>query len=174
MNTQITVSDLPIAQADFVSAEHSQAHGAQILFFGVVRKVNMGRQVVAVAYDAFPPLAEATLTEICEEARTRWGQDLCFRLTHRTGTLQVGEISLAISVSSKHRDESYQASRYVIEELKNRAPVWKKEFYEDGESEWLKGHALCGHGHSGHSVEEAHSSAEGHSDTPPFSSTTSV
>jgi molybdopterin synthase catalytic subunit len=171
MNTQITVSNLPIGQAEFVNAEHSLAHGAQILFFGVVRKVNRGRQVVAVAYDAFPPLAEATLTEICEEARARWGKDLCFRLIHRTGTLQVGEISLAISVSSKHRDESYQASRYVIEELKNRAPVWKKEFYEDGESEWLKGHALCGHGHSG---EDAHSSAEGHSATPPFSSTTSV
>jgi molybdopterin synthase catalytic subunit len=143
---RIQVSDQPIVASDFVVAEeHSQAHGAHILFFGVVRKENLGRKVVAVAYDAFPPLAETVLREICQEARARWGAGLEFRLMHRTGKLSVGEISLAVSVSSQHRDESYQASRYVIEELKRRAPVWKKEFYEDGESEWLKGHALCAH-----------------------------
>lgn len=145
MKLDIRVHSDPIEPAAFVAQEHSIAHGARILFFGVVRKENLGRQVISVAYDAFPPLAEATLTQICKEACTRWGEDLQFRLIHRTGTLKVGEISLAISVSSKHRDESYQASRYVIEELKKRAPVWKKEFYEDGESDWLKGHALCGH-----------------------------
>ena len=56
--------------------------------------------------------------------------------------------SLAVAVSSRHRDESYEASRYLIEQLKERAPIWKKEYYTDGESEWLKGHALCGHHHS--------------------------
>jgi molybdopterin synthase catalytic subunit len=122
-------------------------HGAEILFLGVVRDINMGKTVTAVAYDAFGPLAEKTLTEIASEAKIKWGQDLQVVIHHRTGTLKVGEASLAIAVSSRHRDESYQASRYIIEEIKERAPIWKKEFYLDGETEWLKGHALCQQGH---------------------------
>jgi molybdopterin synthase catalytic subunit len=133
-----------------------RGHGAEILFLGVVRDINLGRSVTAVAYDAFPPLAEKTLATIASEAKEKWG-DLQIAIFHRTGKLSVGEVSLAIAVSSKHRDESYQASRYVIEEIKERAPIWKKEFYTDGESEWLKGHALCQHGKT-------------HSDKPAFSS----
>ena len=145
VETKIQVSALPIVAGEFVAGDHSEDYGARIIFFGVVRKENLGRQVVSVSYDTFPPLAETVLREICVEAQTEVGSALQVRIEHRTGNLLVGEISLAISVSSKHRDESYRASRYIIEELKQRAPVWKKEFYEDGESEWLKGHALCGH-----------------------------
>jgi molybdopterin synthase catalytic subunit len=104
--------------------------------------------VEAVAYDAFQPLAEKVLGEISEEARLKYANDLKVVLQHRTGKLKVGEISLAIAVSSRHRDEAYEASRYIIEELKQRAPIWKKEYYTDGETDWLKGHALCGHHHS--------------------------
>ncbi|MCM2279943.1 MAG: molybdenum cofactor biosynthesis protein MoaE [Oligoflexia bacterium] len=129
-------------------------HGAETLFLGVVREHNLGRKVLGVSYDAFAPLAETVLREICKEARARWGESLKFAVTHRTGRLDVGEISVAIAVGSRHRDEAYQASRYVIEELKIRAPIWKKEHYEDGESEWLKGHALCSHGERAHAREK--------------------
>jgi molybdopterin synthase catalytic subunit len=145
METFVKVSDDIISAAEFVNGNHPPGHGAHIIFFGKVREENLGRHVIAVAYDAFPSLAESVLMGICTEARNQWGQNMSFRLIHRTGKLNVGEISLALSVSSKHRDESYLASRYILEELKKRAPVWKKEFYSDGESEWLKGHALCGH-----------------------------
>jgi molybdopterin synthase catalytic subunit len=144
----IRVSDEAINAMTALNALQStgatSGHGAEILFLGVVRDINLGRKVTAVAYDAFPPLAEKTLAAIADEARAQWG-DLQIAIFHRTGKLTVGEVSLAIGVSSRHRDESYLASRWIIEEIKERAPVWKKEFYSDGESEWLKGHALCQH-----------------------------
>lgn len=122
------------------------SHGAQLLFHGVVRNINHGRQVQAVSYDAFRPLAESCFQEICQEATERWGKTLQVALIHRVGRLEVGEVSVSIAVGLPHRDEAYQASRYIIEELKKRAPIWKKEHYIDGESEWLQGHALCSHG----------------------------
>jgi molybdopterin synthase catalytic subunit len=120
-------------------------HGAQLVFTGVVRNRNHGRNVLTVSYDAFAPLAQTTFREICEEAQAKWGKSLYLALVHRVGTLQIGDISVIVLVSSPHRDESYQASRYIIENLKTRAPIWKKETYDDGETEWLQGHALCGH-----------------------------
>lgn len=118
--------------------------GAHIVFFGVVRNLNEGRRVLAVTYDAHRPLAEKTFREIAEEACTRWGSDLGIFVAHRTGRLSVGEVSVLIGVASPHRDEAYEASRYVIEQLKVRSPVWKQEHYADGDSTWLKGHSLRG------------------------------
>lgn len=123
----------------------SPGHGAKILFTGVVRNSNLGKKVLAVSYDAFIPMTEKVFLEICEEARARSGPDLDLLLVHRIGRLEVGEISIAIVASSPHRDEAYQASRFIIENVKHRAPIWKKEHYEDGETQWLEGHALCSH-----------------------------
>lgn len=120
--------------------------GAQLVFAGVVRNRNDGRQVLAVTYDAHRPLAEKTFREIAEEACARWGADLNIVVAHRAGRLSVGEVSVVIGVASPHRDEAYEASRYVIEQLKVRSPVWKQEHYADGDSEWLKGHSLRGGG----------------------------
>lgn len=142
------VTDKRISPIDVFELASDLSHGAQNFFFGAVRAKNLGRTVVAVAYDAFVPLAEATLFEIAREARSKWGESLKICVTHRTGKLEVGELSVAIGVSSPHRNESYQASRYIIEQIKKRAPIWKKEFYDNGETEWLKGHALCQHSHS--------------------------
>lgn len=136
-------------------------HGAQNYFFGSVRDFNMGKNVVAVSYDAYIPLGEKVLREIAYEAQDRWGLDLRICVVHRVGTLAVGEMSVGIGVSSPHRDESYQASRYIIEQIKIRAPIWKKEHYEDGETEWLKGHALCQHSQS-HSHNHSHNHNHDH------------
>ena len=119
-------------------------HGAEVCFFGVIRDENRGRRVVAVSYDVFEPLALTAFRGICEKAREKWGKGLRVFLMHRKGTLEVGEVAVAIGVSSPHRDEAYQASRYIIEEVKHQAPIWKKEHYERGESEWVQGHSLCG------------------------------
>lgn len=140
---QITERSInPMAVFDFIS---EVSHGAQTLFFGAVRGKNRGRDVVAVGYDAAIPLAQHTLHIIADEVRVMWGDSLRVCVYHRVGKLLVGDISVAIGVSSPHRDESYLASRYIIEQIKSRAPIWKKEFYSDGETEWLKGHALCQH-----------------------------
>lgn len=141
----IRVSDARILAQDFVGLFQESGHGAQNFFFGAVRPENLGKTVVAVSYDAFVPLAEKVLDEIAQEASGQWGGELRIGIWHRTGRLAPGEISVAIGVSSPHREEAYRASRYAIEQIKLRAPIWKKEHYSNGETEWLKGHALCQH-----------------------------
>ncbi len=137
-------SDSPMSQLPQIS-QIPPIHGAEILFLGKIRNHNLGKAVRAVSYDAHPTLAQKVLREICEEAQGKWGNDLCLIVIHRVGRVEINEISVVIQVSSTHRDEAYQASRYVIEQLKDRVPIWKKEHYLEGESEWLQGHALCSH-----------------------------
>ena len=121
------------------------AHGGEVHFFGVVRDLNDGRRVLAVSYEAHAPLCEATFREIAEAMVQRYGPALDVALVHRVGRLAVGEVSIAICVSSPHRDEAYRASRDIIEAVKHRAPIWKQEHYVDGDSGWVQGHALCAH-----------------------------
>ena len=121
-------------------------HGAADLFIGRVRDLNQGRKVKAVSYDLHPLLCTNVFREICEEARQEWGKSLHFWLEHRRGRLAVGDASVVVAVSSPHRDESFKACRYLVEQMKVRAPVWKQEHYVDGDSEWVQGHALCSHG----------------------------
>jgi molybdopterin synthase catalytic subunit len=136
----------PIVHEDVARELAGAECGAQVVFWGLVRKLNEGRTVLAVTYDAHAPLAEKTLREIGEEARGRWGADLRVVIMHRTGRLEVGEASVVIGVASPHRDEAYQASRYIIEQIKVRSPIWKQEHYADGDSEWLAGHSLSRRG----------------------------
>ncbi len=82
------------------------------------------------------------MEQIAEEALETYGRDLNITFVHRTGRLTVGEISLYIAVSSPHREGAFSASRYLVEELKKRVPIWKKESYEDGQSEWLDGQCI--------------------------------
>lgn len=137
------VSELPVDPARILGEIECPEHGGINIFYGAVRAHNAGKHVAAVGYDAFEPLARVVLGEIVAEARSRWGEGMRVAIQHRTGRLVPGELSVAVGVSSRHRDECYQASRYVIEQLKHRAPIWKKEYYASGETEWLKGHALC-------------------------------
>ena len=110
--------------------------GAVLLFLGIVRNHNEGRTVDHLDYHAYAPMAEATLREIVAEAQQRWEiGDVA--VAHRTGTLAVGEASVAIAVAAPHRAAAYDASRYIIEELKQRVPIWKKEGYRNGDREWL-------------------------------------
>jgi molybdopterin synthase catalytic subunit len=130
-------------RAELVAAELSAPqYGAQLVFWGLVRDENEGKRVHAVSYDVHPALAEKTFREIGEEARERYGRELHVVVIHRAGRLAVGEVSVVVGVASGHRDEAYQASRYVIEQLKQRSPIWKQEHYADGDSEWLLGHSL--------------------------------
>jgi molybdopterin synthase catalytic subunit len=128
----------PLDAAALLASVPTPADGAVLLFVGVVREENEGRAVTHLHYDAYREMAERTLEAIVAEARARWevGE---VRVAHRVGRLEVGEASVAIAVAAPHRDAAYQASRYVIEELKKRAPIWKREGYADGAAEWLPG-----------------------------------
>jgi molybdopterin synthase catalytic subunit len=114
-----------------------QAHsGAVVTFLGTVRDLTDGRVTTALDYEAHPALAEKALAEIEAEARRRWPVgDMA--LVHRLGRLDVGDVSVAIAVSCPHRAEAFEACRYVIERLKERVPIWKKENWADGSGEWV-------------------------------------
>jgi molybdopterin synthase catalytic subunit len=144
MTFKVSVEESPLLAESFVAQVGDPAHGAQVHFFGAVRNHHLGKKVVAVSYDAFVPLAikelEAIAAEVCQG--TPQAKVL---ISHRIGRLQVGELSVAIGVSTPHRDESYKISRAIIEQIKVRVPIWKKEHYENGDSDWVQGHALCQH-----------------------------
>jgi molybdopterin synthase catalytic subunit len=91
-----------------------------------------------MTYEAYEGMATPVLTEIAREAAAILGTDRV-AVVHRVGELGIGDVSVAIAVSSPHRAQSYEASRYVIEEIKKRLPVWKREHYTDGRSEWVEG-----------------------------------
>ena len=143
MHTAIT-RDV-IDPAAVLSGVGSPADGAAILFLGTVREENDGRRVSGMSYDAFVEMAEPVLREIATEAAERIGSDR-IAVVHRIGELGIGEVSVAIAVSSPHRAEAFDAARHIIEQIKQRLPVWKHEHYLDGESSWLAGVAPPGSG----------------------------
>jgi molybdopterin synthase catalytic subunit/molybdopterin converting factor small subunit len=109
--------------------------GAIATFQGTVRRQSRGRTVIALEYEAYSGMAEKVMAEIAAGAQERY--DLCeVAISHRTGRCQVGEVSVAIAVSAPHRQDAFAACRDVIDDLKERVPLWKKELYEGGE-EWI-------------------------------------
>lgn len=127
-----------IDSTKLLSRVGSDEDGAAILFIGVVRNHADGRPVSGMRYDSYVEMSQLELKSIAAEAAERLGTDR-LAVEHRTGELQIGEISVAIAVSSPHRAESFDATRYIIEEIKKRLPVWKKEYYEDGTDSWVEG-----------------------------------
>jgi molybdopterin synthase catalytic subunit len=134
----IAVTDRPIDAATLLSEAASASDGAVLLFLGVVRNHSEGREVGHLEYEAYAPMAERVMGEIALEAAARW-ETGTISVVHRVGRLGVGEVSVAIAVAAPHRGDAYAASRYVIDEVKHRVPVWKREGYTEGESEWLPG-----------------------------------
>jgi molybdopterin synthase catalytic subunit len=111
-------------------------HGAATLFVGTVRDTHRGRDVTGMDYEAYGPMAEAELARIAAEAGERFGVTALV-VEHRVGTLAIGEASVVIAVAHAHRAAALDAQRYVIEELKQRVPIWKREHYTDGTREWV-------------------------------------
>jgi molybdopterin synthase catalytic subunit len=108
--------------------------GAVLLFEGVARDVFEGKRVLHLEYEAYEPMAQSELQRLAAEVLQRW-PSVRLAVVHRTGKVEIGEPSVVIAVGSPHRAEAYEASRYAIDTLKARLPVWKKEIYEDG-SAW--------------------------------------
>jgi molybdopterin synthase catalytic subunit len=115
--------------------------GAVVTFLGTVRDLTDGRVTVALDYEAYPSMAEKKMAEIEQETRARWpvGDIL---MVHRLGHLDVSEVSVAVALSCPHRGEAFEACRFAIDRLKELVPIWKKENWSDGSSEWV---------HPGHS-----------------------
>jgi len=126
----------PIDPAEVIRMVSTRANGAVLLFIGAVRQVNDGRDVTGIDYAAYEAMAQRELEAIVAEGIARFGTpDVA--IVHRLGELTVEEVSVAIAVGHPHRDTAYAVSRWVIEELKRRVPIWKREHYVDGTREWV-------------------------------------
>lgn len=129
------LTSAPIDLGPLLESVQSPARGGVASFLGTVRDHHGGRSVLRLDYSAYEPMAEAEIARIVAEAGSRW--DVEVAVQHRMGRLAVGDIAVAIAVGSAHRDEAFIACRYVIEELKRRVPIWKREYFADGAVEWV-------------------------------------
>jgi MoaE-MoaD fusion protein len=127
--------DGPLDLGAVVAEVEDERAGAIATFQGTVRRQSRGRTVIALEYEAYAGMAEKVMAEIAAGVKERY--DLCeVAIAHRTGRCEIGEVSVAIAVSAPHRQDALSACRDVIDELKERVPLWKKELYEGGE-EWI-------------------------------------
>jgi len=130
----------PIDISALMASVPDTESGAENIFIGRIRGTAQGDRVTGMEYEAQEILAEKIIAEIIHETKARWSvREIC--LQHRIGTLKAGEISIFISVKSSHRDEAFQACRFLIDQIKKRAPIWKKEYYQNT-SKWLENNPL--------------------------------
>ncbi|GBC98909.1 Molybdopterin synthase catalytic subunit [bacterium HR17] len=132
----VAVTDQPINVPALLHMVETSEAGAVVTFLGAVRRHSHGKTVTAVTYEAFVPMAEQELQRIGEEMQQRW-QLSRVALVHRVGTLSVGEVSVAIVVAAPHRADAFDAARYAIERIKEIVPIWKREHFADGSSQWV-------------------------------------
>jgi molybdopterin synthase catalytic subunit/adenylyltransferase/sulfurtransferase len=120
----------------------SAKNGAESIFVGRVRNENSGKKVTAVTYDVHDQAVIKSFQSICNDAKSKFDKNANVFLEHAKGYVAVGEISILIAVSSGHRDEAFKICRYILEEIKHKSPIWKKEHYIEGNEKWLPGHSV--------------------------------
>jgi len=125
-----------IDPAALTESVRSTSAGAVVLFLGTVREMTNGRQTVALDYEAFPKMAQAQLEELLAAARRQW-PIVNAGIVHRLGHLDLGDISVAVAVSTPHREQAFADGKFLIDRLKEVVPIWKKENWADGTSEWV-------------------------------------
>jgi molybdopterin synthase catalytic subunit len=125
-----------IDTAALLARVQSPAAGAVVLFLGTTRELTGGRGTESLDYEAYPQMAEKKLAELESEARRRWPVIECC-VVHRLGHLLPGEASVAVAVSTPHRDDAFAAGRWLIDTIKTEVPIWKRENWSDGSADWV-------------------------------------
>lgn len=132
----ITLTHEPIDTAALTESVRDHAAGAIVLFLGTVRELTDDKRTLALDYEAYPEMAQAKLEELANTARADWPiTDL--GIIHRLGHLELGDVSVAVAVSCPHRIDAFEAGRFLIDQLKETVPIWKKENFADGTTEWV-------------------------------------
>ena len=127
-----SLTDQPIQIDELVRFVTEAKSGAIVTFIGTTRDHNEGRRVLALSYEAYAGMAEKELERVGREAKERWNIEK-IAIVHRVGRVDIGQASVAIAVSSAHRNDAFEACRFAIEEIKRSVPIWKKELFEGGE-----------------------------------------
>lgn len=129
------LTDTPLDPAALEQAVHGPDRGAVVVFTGTVRDHHVGKEVTGLSYSAYGTMAEGECAGIVAEAEGRW--PVTIALGHRVGDLAVGDIAVVVAVAGEHRAVAFEACRFVIEEVKRRVPIWKRERYQDGSEAWV-------------------------------------
>ena len=137
MQNRLTTEPIDISKLE--SQLDDPACGGVVIFVGKVRNHHEGKAVQALSYEAYAPMVEKTFRQIGEEAVARFGVK-SVNIVHRVGNLTIGDVAVWVGVQSAHRAEAFDACRYAINQLKERAPIWKREHYVDGLSQWVQCH----------------------------------
>lgn len=133
---RISLTDAPIDYRELTEQVRSTRAGAVVTFLGTVREFTDGRRTIALDYDAYAPMARSELEKVARAAASRWPL-IAVAVAHRLGRLELGEVSVAVAVSSPHRRDAFEAAQYIMDETKRRVPIWKRENWSDGQTEWV-------------------------------------
>ena len=133
----VRITHEPIDIGQIIREISTPRTGGTDVFVGTVRNHSHGKRVHQLEYSAYVPMAEKVMNEIEHDLRTRWVLERV-ALVHRVGMLQVGDVAVVTAVSAGHRDTAFEACRYAIDRVKSIAPIWKKEYFEEGVS-WVVG-----------------------------------
>ncbi len=133
----LKISFAPLSLDEVYSLADDPANGAIVLMSGTVRQQTDGKAVCYLEYQAYEPMVLEIFRQIATNIRQQWTDTNRVVIHHRTGQLQIGEISVLVAVGCPHRAEAFAACRYAIDTLKHNAPIWKKEHWADGSSTWV-------------------------------------
>lgn len=132
-----SITFAPLSLAELYRLADNPANGAVVVMSGTVRNQTDGKPVVALEYQAYEPMAVQVFASIAADIRQKWPDVNRIVIHHRTGRLEIGEISVLVAVGCPHRSEAFAACQYAIDTLKHNAPIWKKEHWADGSSSWV-------------------------------------
>lgn len=132
----IQLTDQPIDYAAVTDSVRCNNAGAVVMFMGTVREMTGEKQTTSLDYEAYPDMAEAKMREVVEAAQERWPLQQVAAV-HRVGHLQLGDVAVVVAVSAAHRVEAFEAGRFIIDTIKDVVPIWKKELWADGSTEWV-------------------------------------
>ncbi len=134
----VLITDKPLDTQAIIKSVESPSGGAVNIFIGTVRNATKGNTVIKLEFEAYEPMATKELTKIVEKAKSKWPV-LKAVVHHRTGVMQIGEVPVVIAVATAHRGAGFKACQFIIDTLKETVPIWKKEFFKDGEV-WVAAH----------------------------------
>ncbi len=139
MDSDIQILDRKLSVKDCTTYVQDNGAGGHVIFIGTVRDLTKGKKVLKLNFEAYIPMAIKEMEKICNRISSQWPEILKISIHHRVGTLDIGEIPVVIAVSAAHRIKAFEACQYAIDTLKETVPIWKKEFFDDGEV-WVAAH----------------------------------
>ena len=132
----ILITDKTIDTSKVLDSVKSNLAGASVLFVGTTRQFTGDKETIQLEYECYETMAVEKIQQLVDIAESKWNIEQC-SVVHRIGVVELGEASIAVAVSTGHRKESFEAAAWMVDELKIQVPIWKKEFWADGKTEWV-------------------------------------